>query len=57
MNTHAIKKNERAILIIQKIINKYEGVFDPTKKEYSRMMAEQIFKSLKRNKIVPTYQA
>ena len=55
MNIHAIRQNEKAIKIVQNIIKKYDGIFDPTNDNDGRMMAKHIVRNLKRNKLLKTY--
>lgn len=55
MNVHAIQLNERQIKIVQNIIKKYDGIFDPTKDSDSRVLAKHIVKNLKRNKMLTTF--
>lgn len=49
-----IKENKRAIKIIQNIIKSYDGIFDPTKEMDSYCLANDIIKSLKRNRLIKT---
>ena len=58
MNIHAIKENERAKRLVVNVLKRYDGVFNLTEDSTAKeMIAADVVKSLKRNKLMKTYRS